>query len=63
MLDIDGPLQLLHATHVREKDKALLRSITGVEGRGGRAVRGGREWISSRSCQERNRSVPLLWWC
>ena len=27
MLDIAGSLQLLHAPHVRERDKALLRSI------------------------------------
>ena len=27
MLDIAGSLQLLHALHVRERDKALLRGI------------------------------------
>ena len=34
MLDIAGLLKLLHATQVREKDRALLRSITVVERRG-----------------------------
>ena len=42
MLDIAGSLQLLHATHVRERDKALLRSVV-VEmcmGEGGRRGEG-----------------------
>ena len=53
MLDIAGSLQLLHAPHVRERDKALLRAIM---------VGGCLEWISSRSCQGRSRSLPLLRW-
>ena len=52
MLDIAGSLQLLHASHVTERDQALLKSIM-VEGR--------LEWISPLSCQGRNRSMPLLW--
>ena len=51
MLDIAGSIQLLHAPHVRERDMALLRSIM---------VGGCLEWISPRSCQGRNRSMPLL---
>ena len=50
LLDIAGSLQLLTAPHVRERDKALLRGI----------IWGCLEWISSRSCQGRNRSVPFL---
>ena len=51
MLDIAGSLQLLHAPRVRERDKALLRAVM---------VGGCLEWISSRSCQGRSRSVPFL---
>ena len=55
LLDIAGSLQLLHASHVRERSKALLSSIM-VGGRRGL------EMISSRSCQGRNRSVPWGSW-
>ena len=41
-MDIAGSLQLLHAPHVRARDKALLRAVM---------VKGGLEWISPRSCQ------------
>ena len=50
LLDIAGSLQLLHAPHVRERDKALLRSI----------MVGG-VW-NGLSCQGRTRSMSLLRW-
>ena len=44
MFDIDGILQLLNSDHVRERDKALLRSIlVGEEG----GEEGRLEWVSS----------------
>ena len=51
MLDIAGSLQLLHAPHVRERDKALLRSIM---------VGGVWNGFLLGHARGRNRSVPLL---
>ena len=51
LLDIAGSLQLLHSPPCKRKGQGLAPSCHGWWGL---------EWISSRSCQERNRSVPLL---
>ena len=48
MLDVHGSLQLLNSSHVRERDKALLRRVM---------VGGCLEWFSA----EPGSGLPVLW--
>ena len=63
LFDIDGTLQLLNSDHVRERDKALLRSILV------RGVWNGFSWkiqgqdVSCRFCGCRDHDGHLLWDC
>ena len=51
-LDLRGSLELLSSSHLGGGDEGLLRGILF-----GRCL----EWISSRLCQRRNRSLSFLW--
>ena len=52
LLDVHGSLQLLNSSHVRERDKALLRSIM---------VGGCLEWFASWTGSQPGYSVSVLW--
>ena len=64
MLDIAGSLQLLHAPHVRERDKALLRSImVGGVWNGFLLGHAREEIVPCRFCGEADGDGHLFWEC
>ena len=64
MLDIAGSLQLLHALHVRERDKALLRGImVGDVWNGFLLGHARREIVPCRLCGEADGDGHLFWEC
>ena len=64
MLDIAGSLQLAHAPHVRERDKALLRSIMfGGVWNGFLLGHARGETVPCRFCGEADGDGHLFWEC